>query len=172
MVRRRLFGRERPPAEAVAGLDRNERVVSWASTVDGGAAVATQRGLWLQGPDGAERLPWHLVDKVTWRGGTLTVTAATDRGDGVLDEQPPRSVRLARPRDLPPTVRVRVERSIAFTRHHPVPGGGVRVIGRRIPGRDGVSWQLLFDRGVDPDDPAVRSRTAQVVDQARAEIGL
>ena len=172
MVLKRLFSREHPPDEAVAGLDRDERVVSWAPTADGGTAVATQRGLWLPGADGPERLSWHLVDKVTWRDGTLTVIAAADRGDGVLDEQPPRSVRLARPRDLPPTVRVRVERSIAFTRHHPVPGGGVRVVGRRVPGRDGVIWQLVFDRGVNRDAPAVRAMVAELVDQARAEIGL
>src|SRR5207244_2358439 len=82
------------------------------------------------------RVPWHLVDKVTWRGGTLTVTPAVDAGDGVLDEQPSRPVRLDRPRDLPPTVRARVERTIAYTRHYPLrPAGGVRVVGRRVPGQ-------------------------------------
>ncbi|HYT09051.1 MAG TPA: hypothetical protein VEL73_00145, partial [Mycobacteriales bacterium] len=140
----RLFTRERPPAEALRGLDHDERVVSWAPTVDGAAVVATPLGLWLPGPSGPERLPWHLVDRATWRDGTLTVTGATDSGSGVLDEQPPRSVRLARPRDLPQTVRVRVERGIAFTRHHALPpGGGVRIVGRRVPGLDGLTWQLV-----------------------------
>jgi hypothetical protein len=169
----RLFRRERPPAAALAPLDRDERVVSWGSTPDGAAVVATPLGLWLPGPDAPERLPWHLVDKATWRDGRLTVTPAVDAGDGVLDEQPPRSVRLATPRDLPQTVRVRVERAIAYTRHHRLPGGGgVRVVGRRVPGRDGVSWQLVFDTGVDRDDPAVRAAAAARVDEARAEIGL
>lgn len=172
-VLRRLFTRDRPPAEAVAGLDPDERVVSWAPLVEGGAAVATQRGLWLPGPGGAERLPWHLVDKATWRDDRLTVTPAVDTGEGVLDELPPRSVRLAAPRDLPQTVRVRVERAIAVTRHHRLPGGGgVRVVARRVPGRDGLTWQLVFDAGVDRDDPAVRARAAGLVEQARAEVGL
>lgn len=173
----RLFRKpEKPPAEAVARLDEDERVVSWAPT-PGGAVVATPLGLWLPGvPD---RLPWHLIDKATWRSDVLTLTTAVDPGDGVLVEQPPTSVRLDQPRDIPETVRVRVEKAIAFTRHHPLPGAegagvrrGVRVVGRRVPGRDGVSWQLVFDAGVDRDDPAVRAAASAYVDQARAEVGL
>ncbi len=168
--------REKPPAEATARLDPDERVVSWAP-VSGGTVVATQLGLWLPGvPD---RLPWHLIDKVTWRSNVLTLIPAVDPGDGVLVEQPPRSVRLDQPRDIPQTVRVRVEKAIAFTRHHPLPGPeatgvrrGVRVVGRRVPGHDGVSWQLVFDTGVDRDDPAVRAAATAYVDQARAELGL
>ena len=172
----RLFGkREKPPPEAVARLDPDERVVSWAPA-PGGAVVATPLGLWLPGvPD---RLPWHLIDKVIWRSNTLTLIPAVDSGGGVLVEQPPRSVRLEQPRDIPQNVRARIEKAIAFTRHHPVPGAegagvrrGVRVVGRRVPGQDGVSWQLVFDPGVDRDDPAVRAAASAFVDQARAELG-
>ncbi|HEY7104484.1 MAG TPA: hypothetical protein VH573_22830 [Mycobacteriales bacterium] len=173
----RLFGkREKPPAEAVTRLDPDERVVSWAPTPSG-AVVATPLGLWLPGvPD---RLPWHLIDKATWRSDTLTLISAVDAGDGVLVEQPPRAVRLEQPRDIPETVRARIEKAIAFTRHHPLPGSegagvrrGVRVVGRRIPGQDGISWQLVFDPGVDRDDPAVRAAASAYVDQARAELGV
>jgi hypothetical protein len=173
----RLFHRpEKAPPEAVARLDPDERVVSWAP-VSGGAVVATPLGLWLPGhPD---RLPWHLIDKATWQGGILTLIPAVDAGDGVLVEQPPRAVRLDHPRDIPQTVRVRVQKAIAFTRHHPLPGPegrgvrrGVRVVGRRVPGRDGVTWQLVFDDGVDRDDPAVRAAAAAFVEQARVELGL
>ena len=131
----RLFHRrEKPPAEATARLDRDERVVSWAPA-SGGAVVATPLGLWLPGvPD---RLPWHLIDKVTWRDNVLTLIAAVDPGDGVLVEQPPRSVRLEQPRDIPQTVRVRVEKAIAFTRHHPLPGAEATGVRRGRPGRPG-----------------------------------
>lgn len=174
----RLFGkREKPPPESVARLDPDERVVSWAPA-PGGAVVATPLGLWLPGvPD---RLPWHLIDKVIWRSNTLTLIPAVDSGGGVLVEQPPRSVRLEQPRDIPQNVRARIEKAIAFTRHHPLPGAegaagvrrGVRVVGRRVPGEDGVSWQLVFDPGVDRDDPAVRAAASAFVDQARAELGV
>lgn len=169
----KLFGRKpRPPADALARLDPDERVVSWGATADGGAVVATPLGLWL--PGAPERVPWHLIDKATWRNDTLTLVPAVDAGDGVLVEQSPRAVRLETPHDLPQTVRVRVQKAIAFTRHHPLPGerSGVRVVGRRVPGRDGVTWQLVFDPGVDRDDPAVRAAAAAYVEQARAEVGL
>jgi hypothetical protein len=173
----RLFRKlEKAPAEAVARLDPDERVVSWAPA-PGGAVVATPLGLWLPGvPD---RVPWHLIDKATWRSDVLTLIPAVDSGDGVLVEQPPRSVRLEQPRDIPQTVRVRVEKAIAFTRHHPLAGAegagvrrGVRVVGRRVPGHDGISWQLVFDAGIDRDDPAVRAAASAYVDQDRAELGL
>jgi hypothetical protein len=168
----RLFGRrERAPAEALAPLDRDERVVAWATAAGGGAVLATPLGIWL--PGAPERIPWHLVDKATWRDGALTIVAARDTGAGVLEELPPRSVRIAVPRDLPNTVRVRVERTIASSRHHRLPaGGGVRVVGRRVPGQDGVTWQLVFDRGVDRHDPAVRAAADDVVRQSRSFLGL
>jgi len=169
----RLFGRrERPPDDALARLDPDERVVSWGSAPGGAAVLATPLGLWM--PGASERLPWHLVDKATWRDGVLTLVPAVDTGGGVLQEQPARAVRLETPRDLPDTVRVRVQKAIAFTRHHPLPGQrrGVRVVGRRVPGGDGVSWQLVFDPGVDRDDPAVRTAVTAYLDQARAELGL
>jgi hypothetical protein len=168
----RLFGRrEHPPAEVLARLDQDERVVAWATAADGGAVLATPLGLWL--PGAAGRIEWHLVDKATWRDGVLTVVSARDTGGGVLDELPPRSVRLAVPRDLPRTVRARVEQTIASTRRYRLPsGGGVRVVGRRVPGQDGVTWQQVFDPGVDRDDPAVRAAAAEMVAQSRSLLGL
>jgi hypothetical protein len=168
----RLWRRERPPDDALRPLDPDERVVSWAMLDDGSTAVATQRGLWLPGPDGAGRLPWHLVDKAAWRDGTLTVTAALDSGDGVLAEQPARAVRLAEPRDLPPTVRSRVQGTIGYTRHHALrPSGGVHVVGRRVPGQDGLTWQLVFDPGTDRSDPLLRAQADQLAAEARADTG-
>ena len=168
----RLFRKpEKPPAEAVARLDQDERVVSWAPA-PGGAVVATPLGLWLPGvPD---RLPWHLIDKATWRSDVLTLIPAVDSGDGVLIEQPPRSVRLEQPRDIPQTVRVRVQKAIAFTRHHPLPGAegagvrrGVRVVGRRVSGVDGLSWAVRYDSGTPVDAEPVVEVTRELVTAAQ-----
>jgi hypothetical protein len=81
-------------------------------------------------------------------------------------------VALAEPHDLPPTVRARVERSIAYTRHHRLqPAGGVRVVGRRVPGSDGLTWQLVFDPDTDRADPLLRMQAEQLVAVARTETG-
>jgi hypothetical protein len=172
-VLKRLFAERRPPVDATRPLDRDERVVSWATAADGGTVLATHLGLWLPDPDGRpRRIRWHLVDKAVWRDGALTVVAADDPGDGVLVELPPHSVQLAEARDLPPTVRARVERSIGYTRHHRLtPGGGVRVVGRRVAGVDGLSWQLVFDSGTDRNDPLLRAQADRLLAEARAETG-
>ena len=52
------------------------------------------------------------------------------------------------------------------------PGFDVLVTDLSMPGEDGISWQLVFDPGVDRDDPAVRAAASAYVNQARAELGL
>ena len=168
----RLLQRDRPPGDVLGRLARDERVVGWATTTEATAVVATQLGLWLPAPDGPpERVSWHLVNKAVWRDGTLTVTPALDAGDGVLEELPPRAVPLAVPRNLPVVVRSRVENSIVFSRHFSLPPtGGVRVVGRRVPGRDGLSWQAVFDPATDRDNPLVCDELARLVQRAQAAL--
>lgn len=128
--------RERPPAEIVDRLDRNERVVSWART-DDALAVATNRGLWVPA---YRRIGWEAVDKAVWRDGVLTVVEAELVEDLLLQELPPLHLRLTEPRDLPPTVRRRVEASVVRSEVLPVSGGTARFVARRVPGRDGATW--------------------------------
>jgi hypothetical protein len=175
-------------------LDRDERVVAWAVTgpaggpAAGGAAgpaagaavrepgvlVATDQGLWLPGKPPA-RLGWHEIHRAVWTGDSLEVTAArvVERSPGyvVVADLPTVRFQLADPGDLPAQVRGRVTRSVGPSSHHPLPGaGGVRVVARRVPGVDGLTWTARYDRGVDHDDPVVREVTADLVNQARAGV--
>jgi hypothetical protein len=59
-----------------------------------------------------------------------------------------------------------VTRSVAFTAHHPLPSGGVRVVARRVAGRDGLAWHVRYDDGTDVADPAVLAATAELVAEA------
>lgn len=150
-----LFSRrERPPA--LAGLERDERIVSWADTGSGEVVAVTALGLWWPGP---RRIPWQFVDKVTWREGVLTVVEAEVVDDLLLVDLPAVSATLATPRDLPPTVRKRVEANIVRTELLSVPGGAVRFVARRQPGRDGVAWWGHLEAGT-PDTATVRSAIA------------
>jgi hypothetical protein len=149
---RGLFGRrEQPPV--IPGLEKDERVVSWADTADGQVVAATSLGLWWPGP---RRIGWQYVDKAVWRDGVLTVTEAEVLDDLLLVDRPPVSAALVTPRDLPPTVRKRVEANIVERELVAVPGGFVRFVARRVPGRDGVTWWARLEKGT-PDTPAVRA---------------
>src|SRR5262249_53204414 len=106
----RLFSRrEQPPAALVAAVGKDDRVVSWADTEDGRVLAVSPRGLWWPEPDGPRLMPWPHVDKVVWRDGRLIVIEADVEDDLLLVDRPAVSAVLTTPRDLPPTVRKRVE---------------------------------------------------------------
>lgn len=163
-----LFARrERPPAGALAALAAsggNERVLSWADVDDDGTVVlATPSGVWWPDAEsGASRLlRWEYIDRAVWRDGVLTITEATVVDDLLLVERRPVSVPLVQPRDLPPTIRKRVEGNIVRTELVTVPGGAVRFVGRRLPGRDGVGWWARLESGTRDTEPvraAIRAR--------------
>jgi len=161
--------RRRPklPASARPALEPGERVLAWAATAAGADApvlVATNLGLWL--PDG-RRLGWHEIHKVAWSGRELRITPATVAAERpgylVLTDAPVLTYLLLDPGELPDQVRTRVVRSVAYTSHHPLPTGGVRVVGRRVAGRDGLSWAVRYDSGtlasVDADLVGVTAAT-------------
>jgi hypothetical protein len=176
-----VFGRRRRlPAELHPALERAERVVGWARVGAGGAAVATNLGLFLsgRGPGYERRLGWHEIHKATWDGRQLTIVPAevVERREGqqlrsgsqaspyvVTADAVPLDVALPEPGQLPQVVRTRVTRSVSFTSHHPVPGGGVRVVARRVPAVDGVTWSVRYDEGTDRANPAVVAATDQLV---------
>lgn len=146
--------REQPPK--IAGLEPDERIVSWADTTDGDVVAATQLGVWWPGP---RRIRWQHVDKAIWRDDVLSIIEAEVVDDLLLVDRPAVSVRLATPRDLPPTIRKRVEANIVRTELVTVPGGAVRFVGRRRPGHDGVTWWARLEAGT-PDTAEVRSAVA------------
>jgi hypothetical protein len=163
-----LFSRrETPPADVLAQLPKGERVLSWADVTPGGVVLATPAGLWW--PDaGAQRLiGWQFVDKAVWRDGVLTVVEAEVSDDLLLLDRPPLALELSRPRDLPPTVRKRIEANVVRSELHAVSGGAARLVARRVPGRDGVVWWARLEGGA-RDSAAVRAEVRTRLDALRA----
>lgn len=167
----RLFRRDAPPS--TPPLEPHDRVVSWAETAEA-VAVASTQALWLprkKGTEGAEwhRLGWHEIHKAAWRDGALVVTPGVEIEPGVVGDGPVRRLRLPEPRDLPSEVRTRVERSVAHTEHHALSTGrGVLVLARRVPGEDGLTWQLRFDDPADREIPAARAEAEGFLAAVRA----
>jgi hypothetical protein len=164
------FLRRKPklPAALRPRLDRDERVVAWAAVDGEKALVATNHGLWL--PDGRRR-GWHEIHKAAWSGRELRITPAepAEERDGyaVLVDGPVEVFLLLEPGELPDQVRSRVTKSVAYTSHHALSAGGVRVVGRRIAGKNGLSWAVRYDSGTPVKLPAVVELTGELVSAAQ-----
>ena len=159
--------REAPPADAVAQLDRSERLLSWA---DAGELVvmATPRGIWWPDGDGHRLMGWQFVDKATWRDNILTVIEAEVVDELFLVDRPAVQLTLTTPRDLPPTIRKRVEANVVRSELLSVPGGAARFVARRIPGEDGVVWRARLENGA-ADTEQIRSAVSARLAILRAE---
>lgn len=129
--------------------------MSWADTLVG-VIAATPLGLWWPEPAGPRRIGWQYIDKAVWRDGVLTVVEADVVEDTLLVDRPALAAKLTVPRDLPPTVRKRVEANIVRTELLTVPGGAVRFVARRQPGADGLHWWARLEAGT-PDSVGVRA---------------
>jgi hypothetical protein len=168
----KLFRRTpRLPAAHRPAFDPGERVLAWAFTDPGDrVVVVTNRGLWL--PGHADRLGWHDVHKAVWSGRELSITPArrvSERtGYVVVADGPAEAFLLLDPADVPEQVRARVTRSVAYTSHHAIDGGGVRVVARRVAGVDGLTWTVRYDAGTAADEETVVAETDRLVAEARS----
>ena len=146
-------------------LDAGERRTAWGLTTAGDPVVATDVGLRVPGP---VRVDWPDVEKATWKRPVLEVVeVAAVSGTGRRWR-----FELAEEGELPETVRSAVTATVAWSTHVGLhPAGGVRVVGRRRPGRELLDWQLVYDRGTDVDDPAVQAQAQAVLADARRTIG-
>ncbi|BCY06285.1 hypothetical protein [Actinoplanes sp. L3-i22] len=168
----KLFRRKPPlPAGSRPPLDAEERVLAWCPC-EQGVLVATNRGLWL--PSAGDRLGWHEIHKVAWSGRELRITPAevAEERDGytVLVDGPVATFLLLAPGELPDQVRTRVTRSVAYTTHHELDRGSVRVVGRRVSGQDGLSWAVRYDSGAWTDWPAMVEATDDLVSEAQKTV--
>ena len=169
----KLF-RRRPslPAESRPPLAADERVLAWSPVSPDAVVVATNHGMWL--PGASARLGWHEIHKVAWSGRELRITPAevAEVRDtyAVLVDGPITSFLLLEPGELPDQVRTRVTRSVAYTTHHVLSEGAVRVVGRRVSGRDGLSWAVRYDSGTPVDRPEVIEATDELVGAAQETV--
>lgn len=157
--------RRTPAAVRAVALPDGERRVAWGLTADAEPVVATDRSLLLPG---GVRLPWEQVERAAWRPPQLEVLeVAPVEGSGARH-----LVVLEEAGDLPATVRARVTGSVAWSAHERLdPSGGVRIVGRRVPGEEVLRWQLVYDRGTDREDPLLRAQAEALLDSARTSVG-
>lgn len=138
--------KSRPPVpdSAKRFLERDERELAWAQAVTGQVLVATQRGLHVVGERAHRLVGWHEITKASWGERKLTVIEAEPGEGSEIVDQRPWQLEFDEPGGIPVVLRQRVESSVVVTVHRPT-ASGVRLIGRKVPGQDGLQWQYRLD---------------------------
>lgn len=142
------------------GVRPGEKVVAWGVGADA-YTIATTKALYANG----DRIPWHRVSKATWGEPELVVV--------LLDGGPTLRILLEDARDLPPAVRDRVTDSVIASEHVELDGeAGARMVARRDSDDGSVQWSVIFDSGLDPNDPRLREAADVALDRLRSALGV
>lgn len=173
MRRRIRVGRSGPRLpddfRTALALERGERVLAFAVARDESHVVVTDRAL-RQVVDGsvAVHLPWYQVARARWADGVLELVETTPLGERAGR----RTFDLVDPGFVPETVRERVTANIVVSQHVALVGRrGIRIVGRRRPGLDGLAWSIQYDAGLDAEDPTLRERAELAMDDVRRSTG-
>lgn len=153
--------RTKVPAQVREVQDRR---LAWGMTTDGVALVASPTCLHV----GGEQIPWEQVERVGWADPTLRIVETSEvEGSGLVHLWD-----LAEDHHLSTVIRERVTASVAWSDLRTLsPGGAVRLVGRRVPGQEVLSWQAVWQPGTDPGDPFLRAQVDAALDALRKSIG-
>lgn len=163
---RGVLGRGRVPAEIRdrLALQRRERFLASAASGDSDHLVATDQALHVPSGDGYERIGWERVEQAEWAESELNLRLLGERGA--------RTYPVDKPGPLPELVQERVTASIVVNERVVLDGQrGVRVLARKRPDTEELSWSLVFDRGLDPSDPHVRKAAEDALATIRDQTG-
>ena len=161
------------PADVLtrAPLETGEKVLAGTVAQDGSWLLGTRDALLITGAV-PTRIPWQNIERVDWEHeeSRLRVIEVGEFGK----VRPEYTFEIADPGLLLEFVRERVTASVVLQRHITVSGkNGLFVIARRAPcGDSEITWSYEFDRGIDPDDPAVMAAARRGLDTAAEELGL
>ena len=160
-----MFGRLPKEQSQAVGVRRGEKIIAWAMGATN-AVVATDQALYL---DESTRLTWSQITKASWEEpfldlvveGTATSSAIPQRIRKQLDNA----------RDLPRAVNAKVTESVVISERIELDTG---VIAQFIARRDGdaISWSVVFESGVDPQDPSLRASADRALTELRAALGI
>ncbi len=129
--------------------------------------AGTATALYL--PDGIV-LGWNEIDQVVWESDESRLDLVTLPIDGPARVY---QVHLAAPSRLPELIRERVTSSIVVNEHVQLNGRrGAKIIARRLPGVDELDWIVIYDSGIDGDDPDVNQGVRRAVAVLRRDLGV
>ncbi len=173
MIRRNPFKRSIDvPAEVLASsaLSRREKVLAGTQAGEGTWLLGTREALHVVPAN--LRIPWERIERADWDRDQERLVVSEVGEFGRV--RPQHEFAVSEPGLLLELVRERVTASVVLQRRVLTQGKrGLRVIGRRAPASGGeVTWAYEFDRGVDPEDPAVMAAAEAGLRAAQEEVGL
>jgi hypothetical protein len=161
------FRTARIPADVreAAGVAAGERVIAWGTNEipDTTHVIATSEALYLQG----SAIPWRRIIRASWNEPFLELELQDERGQGQRLRVP-----ISTPRQLPAAVHAQVTANVIVSERFDLPSGSTCLAAARREGRDGIGWTVVFDAGVDPDDPQNRAEADFALAQWRTALGI
>lgn len=155
----------RAPAEVTALLAAGERPLAWSATSPDGWAVASGDRFVCTAPGIDER--WVQILGATWEQPVLELS--------LWRPPAPQPVRITL-RDgqvLPQVVRERIMASLVVQRHVGIRGSkGVRLLARRDPATDAITWQKVLDPELDGADASVQEAVDRALEEVRNNYGV
>src|SRR5262245_58865330 len=166
-----LADRVRTAATAV-GMSGDD-VLAAIEASDGWAA-GTRSAVYLPtNGHAARRVPWAPAERAEWNAERWTFHLWETAPFGTAMRRT--DLVVANPGRFGQLVRERINASVLVQRHVPLAGKrGVRVVGRRSPAaaEPHVTWSLVLDNGLDPDQPGLLDRAEDALRQVRDEFGM
>lgn len=155
-------------------LSRGEHILAASRAADGSYIVATVFALYRGwGPAGSPendhwRLPYEDILRAVWDDeAELLRVWEPSLPNGYTE------VALPDPGAVPETVRERVTSTLVVSHHVPLQGKrGVWLSARRSAADAEVRWTMLFDAGLDPTDPGLRTLAAAALEELRQSTGV
>lgn len=165
-----MFTRPRDDVLRALGVPAGARVIAAGTAFNTGdgprlQVVATLVGLHVTGWD--EPLRWDLIESAQWDEPVLDLVIIDSRGSRL------QQLRLDRAGDLPVAVRDRVTASVVTSERVEVLEGRCATFAARRRSDDGeIHWSVVFDAGLDPNDPDLRAAADAVLAELRQSLGI
>jgi hypothetical protein len=157
----------RIPKDALiqAAVSPGEKVIAWGShgTDDPTYVIATDEAMYAQG----SRISWLKVIRATWTTPFLDLDVQNEAGLGQHLR-----IQLSNPGNLPAAVRAQVTANVIVSERLTLTNGCEVLVAARRQNRDEIIWSVVFDAGVDPNDPENRDLADLALKELRVALGI
>lgn len=188
-----IFGKGRAPSHVAALVPEGERLMAWGTgpaRVDGEPTIVVATDKTFIAPGYLGPISWTDLARAEWSDTLLEVVTLR----GMQGLEPPVRINLDEPGSVPQVVWERIESRIILQRHIELEGKlGARVIAKRsdrkskpniettsqlesigVPAteEEPVEWLVVFDAGINTEDPTIRARVDDAVNQLKSSTGI